>query len=230
MDYGLPGKPGYHYTRAFDYFHFEARAATNYTESLGILGTRGLLFGTDYDVGDTCRGIWGLYGTYDCTWANPVRVSTTGVALGTTSQWWLSQRVALQGTALAGLGYGAGGDISGSSERNYHYAGTAQGLLDLRLIIGDLAMLDFRGNQYYISDVVATAPKGSETVTRVDLGFAVRVYDRQAVALQYQFFHRDTHYRGIENQNQEMGVLSLVYTFLSDKGFGTVEWRDSSAR
>src|SRR5437868_1743521 len=51
--YGLPGKPGYSYTRPFDYFDFHVTAVTaNVLESLN---TRGLLLGRDYASGDSTR-------------------------------------------------------------------------------------------------------------------------------------------------------------------------------
>ncbi|MHB8110967.1 MAG: DUF3943 domain-containing protein [Syntrophorhabdaceae bacterium] len=224
MEYGLPGKPGYHYMKPFDYFRFEAGISTNYPKSLGMLSSRGLLFGTDYQAGDNYRGIWGLYGTYDYMATSPVRVSTTGISLGTTAQWWLSQGVALQGTSLGGIGYGAGGDISGSNERDYHYGGDIQGLLDLRLIFGERAFVDLRANHYYISDIVATAPKGTEAITNILLGLTLRIYEKHAIGLQYQFSNRKTRYHDVENQNQKIGVFSLVYTFLSTKELGAIDW------
>ena len=63
MDYGLPGKPGYDYERPFDYFSFQATAASG--DVLENLITRGLLVGSDYAIGEHYRGIWGLYGSYD---------------------------------------------------------------------------------------------------------------------------------------------------------------------
>ena len=45
MAYGLPGKPGYSYTRPFDYFHFEAMAVSNAHRPFEDVMIRGLLFG-----------------------------------------------------------------------------------------------------------------------------------------------------------------------------------------
>ncbi|HEU4707842.1 MAG TPA: DUF3943 domain-containing protein, partial [Methylophilaceae bacterium] len=46
LSYGLPGQPGYSYTRPFDYFVFQGTASTiNVFENIM---TRGLLLGTDY--------------------------------------------------------------------------------------------------------------------------------------------------------------------------------------
>jgi hypothetical protein len=67
-----------------------------------------------YNLGADYKGIWGLYGTYAYVAPQVFRVSSTGAALGTTAQWWLSKSVALQGSALAGVGYAGGGVIHGS--------------------------------------------------------------------------------------------------------------------
>ena len=61
--YGLPGKPGYGYARPFDYFDFHVTAVT--ANALESLNMRGLLFGRTYESGDSTRGIWGLFGSYD---------------------------------------------------------------------------------------------------------------------------------------------------------------------
>ena len=109
---GLPGKPGYTYDRPFDYFNFEFAAGTGKGAFENIM-SRGLLYGTDYEAGDDYRGVWGLYGSYDYISPEIFRVSSTALSLGTTAQWWLMhQNMALQYTALGGVGYAAAGTIS----------------------------------------------------------------------------------------------------------------------
>ncbi|MDO8597560.1 MAG: DUF3943 domain-containing protein, partial [Sulfuricaulis sp.] len=105
MEYGLPGKPGYEYTRPFDYFHFQATASTaNVFENVQ---TRGMLLGKTYDEGRNFRGIWGLFGSYDYISPQTYRISSTALSLGTKAQRWLTQTIAVQGTALLGAGYAA---------------------------------------------------------------------------------------------------------------------------
>jgi hypothetical protein len=222
MAYGLPGKPGYHYTRPFDYFHFEFTAATS-TIFENIM-VRGLLIGTDYASGTTYRGVWGLYGSYDYIAPQTFRVSSSALSLGTTAQWWLSEAVALQGTALAGLGYGAAGTIHGSGERDYHYGLTPQGLLALRLLLGDRASIDMTLREYYVSGTFSTEDRGSETIFRGDAAATLRVYKNNAVALKYIASTRDGHYPDLPNTHQAVGTIILAYTFLSDFKFGVVEW------
>ena len=225
MAYGLPGKPGYTYTRPFDYFHLEVMAVSNADNPLEDGMLRGLLFGDKYEVGDSYRGIWGVYGGYDYISPQIFRVSSTAASLGTTFQWWLAQAVALQGTALGGVGYGASGNIAGSGERDYHYGIAPQGLLALRLILGDRAMLDATGRGYFISGMGSTETKGNETIGRLNVGLTVRIYGRHALGIQYLTSLRDAHYPDRADTRQTVGTFSLVYTFLGDTRFGAVEWR-----
>jgi hypothetical protein len=223
MTYGLPGKPGYSYTRPFDYFDFEFTASTANTFENIII--RGLLLGAPYAAGDSYRGVWGLYGTYDYIDPQVFRVSSSALNLGTTAQWWLSRAVALQGTALGGVGYGAAGTIHGSGERDYHYGATPQGLLELRLILGDRAMLNVTAHEYYVSGLGSTEHRGSENSARETASFTVRVYDRLAIALKYVASQRDAHYPDLPNTYQTVGTVYLAYTFLGSTGFGAVDWR-----
>jgi hypothetical protein len=223
LAYGLPGKPGYSYTRPFDYFNFQFTASTANTFENII--TRGLLLGAPYAAGESYRGVWGLFGTYDYIAPQVFRVSSTALNLGTTAQWWLSRAVALQGTALAGVGYGAAGTIHGSGERDYHYGATPQGILELRLILGDRAMLNVTAHEYYVSGLGSTEHRGSENIARGTASFTVRVYDRHAIALKYVASQRDAHYPDLPNTYQSVGTFYLAYTFLGSTGFGAVEWR-----
>jgi hypothetical protein len=223
LAYGLPGKPGYSYTRPFDYFNFQFTASTANTFENIII--RGLLVGAPYEAGDSYRGVWGLYGTYDYISPQVFRVSNTALNLGTTGQWWLSRAVALQGTALGGVGYGAAGTIHGSGERDYHYGATPQALLELRLILGDRAMLSVTAHEYYVSGLGSTEDRGSENIARGTASFTVRVYDRHAISLKYVTSQRDAHYSDLPRTYQSVETFYLAYTFLGSTGFGAVEWR-----
>jgi len=227
MTYGLPGKPGYPYNRPFDYFQFELTTVSNGDNSLENLMSRGLLLGKAYEVGESFRGIWGLYGSYDYISPRFFRVSSTALSFGTTGQWWLSRSAALQSSALVGMGYGAAGNISGEGQRDYHYGATGQGLLALRLILGDVAMLEATLREYYISDLASTTPRGSEIIGRLNLGLTFRIYGHHAIGVQYLLSARDGDYVDLPNQHQRMGTFTLVYTLLSDTRFGAVEWRKS---
>jgi hypothetical protein len=222
FSYGLPGKPGYSYTRPFDYFDFHVRAVTaNVLESVN---SRGLLVGTTYAGGASTRGIWGLYGSYDYISPQVFRVSSPALSLGTTWQTWLSRTVALQGTALGGVGYGAAGNTEREGIRDYHYGVTPQGLLALRFIFGDRVMLDITGREFYVSNTLSSE-SGRENIVRADSSITVRVYDRHGMAVGYTHSYRNASYPGIEYKDQTVGTLSLMYVFLGETGFGAVEWR-----
>lgn len=220
--YGLPGKPGYTYERPFDYFQFHVTAAT--TNTLESLNTRGLLFGRTYASGEATRGLWGLFGSYDYIAPQAFRVSSTALSLGTTWQSWLARAVALQGTALAGAGYGAAGSVQRSDERDYHYGATPQGLLALRLIFGDRAMIDLAGREYYVSSVLASS-QGEENILRGEGSFNLRLFGQHGIALQYIVSQRNAHYPNIEFRDQTVETISLMYVLLGSSGFGAVEWR-----
>lgn len=147
LSYGLPGKNGYTYDRPFDYFHFQFTAVSGRSAYENIM-TRGLLFGKKYEAGDDYRGVWGLYGSLEYLSPQVFRVSSTALSLGTTGQWWLTRAIALQGSAFAGIGYGAGGTVRASDDRDYHDGGTVQGLLAARLIFADKSMFDLTGREY----------------------------------------------------------------------------------
>jgi len=224
LSYGLPGKDGYTYDRPFDYFHFEFTAVSS-KNGFENLMTRGLLFGKKYEAGEDYRGVWGLYGSFDYISPQVFRVSSTALSLGTTGQWWLTRAVALQSSALAGFGYGAGGTVHPSEERDYHYGGTGQGLLAGRLIFGDKAMIDLTAREYYISGFGSTQSDGSERIFRGNASFTVGIYKRHALGIQYVMSRRDASSPGNPGTTQTVGTWSLAYNFLGDSRFGAVEWR-----
>ena len=224
MDYGLPGKDGYRYIRPLDYFSFQMTGAADRSNAVENVMTRGLLIGDKYEAGDDYRGIWGLYGSYDYISPQQVfRVSSTAGSVGTTAQWRLSKKTALQGSALAGLGFGAAGATLNPGARDYHYGATPQGLLALRLILGDRVMVDTTAREYLVS-AFGGSENGSEGITRVDASLTVRVYGHHALGLQYVFTQRDASYAGLPNRTQSVGVLSLAYNLIGDVNFGAVDW------
>src|SRR5260221_9039359 len=134
MNYGLPGKPGYHCDRPWDYFSFQISASSaNAVESMS---TRGLLIGKEYEAGERYRGIWGLYGGYDYVSPQVFRVSSTALSLGTTGEGRLADEIAVQGSLLAGVGYARVGAGHGSLNTHYPYGVGPQALLALRGVYG----------------------------------------------------------------------------------------------
>ena len=224
MDYGLPGKRGYDYTRPFDYFSFQATASS--ANGFENVMTRGLLLGREYAAGERYRGVLGLYGNYDYIAPQSYRVSTTGVSLGTTGQWWASERVALQGTALLGVGYAAAGTEHAATDFDYHYGVAPQALVNLRTILGTRCAFDVTGREYFVSRLGAAARGGHENIVRMDAVLTWRVKGRHAVSLKYLGNRRDTSYPDTGDRVQRRGTIGIFYTLLGHDGFGAVEWRD----
>jgi hypothetical protein len=233
ITYGLPGKPGYQYRRPFDYFHFELAVVPNAaraTDAIENVSIRGLLAGRGYRWGDRYRGLWGVFGGYDYLSPQIFRVSTTAISLGTVAQWWLARKIALQGTAMAGLGFGAAGTVDNRDERDYHYGVAPQALLGLRLIAGDRVMLEAGGRQYYVAGVGSGAGTsgerfGQEVIGRGSVGLTVRLWGPHALGLQYLVSRRATRGPDLRDRYQSVETVSLTYTFLGDTRLGAVEWR-----
>ena len=238
VGYGLPGKPGYEYERPFDYFNFEL--AVDSASGVESVFSRGLLVGQSYEAGAAYRGVWGLYGLYDYSAPNIFRVSNTAGAFGTTGQWWLGRQVALQGTALAGVGYAGGGVIRGAGvtapsplgegKRNYHYGLAPESLLALKLIFADRAALDTTARNYYISRIAASESTGSETMNRYDVLLTVRVYGLNGITVRYSDSTRDGRYVGLPDSHQRVKTINIGYTLLGHSRLGAVDWRPEASQ
>ena len=226
MDYGLPGKPTYEYTRPFDYFHFEASAVSSTNGLPEDVIIRGLLWGSSYAGGESYRGVWGLYGGYDYISPEVFSVSSTSLSLGTTGQWWWSESMALQGTALAGVGWTAAGSIADAAvDREYHYGVSPQGLLALRVIFGHAVVLDMTGRGYYLGSLASGSGEDSETILRGKIALTVRVFGNHGIGIQYVESSRDARFVDFPDTSQSIGAVSLFYTYIGDTKFGAVEWR-----
>jgi Domain of unknown function (DUF3943) len=233
ITYGLPGKPGYRYSRPFDYFHFEFTAVPNSStvgNALENVSVRGLLAGTRYQAGDDVRGLWGLFGGYDYLSPQVFRVATTNAGLGTVFQWWLAPMVALQTTAIGGVGFGAAGTVADRAESDYHYGVIPQTLLGLRLIFGERAMLEASGRQYYVIGTgsgpeSSTSDFGAETIVRGNVGVTVRLFGPHALGIQYLVSDREARIPNHRDRHQLVETVSISYNFIGHSRFGATEWR-----
>lgn len=231
MSYGLPGRPGYTYHRPLDYFDFQIGGLSDRKNPVSYVLLRGLLYGRDYQAGENYRGIWGLYGGYDYLSPTNFRVSTTALSMGTTGQCWLAPGVALQGSLLGGLGFGAAGKTPAmQGTRDYHYGLAPQVLLALRGIFSDRVAVEMIGRGYYVSGTGSDDAEGYEQIARINAGFTVRVFRRHGIGVQFVESLRYAHYGSLPRYSQADGTLSLVYTFLGDSKLGAVEWRDLGSR
>ena len=223
IEYGLPGKDGYRYQRPFDYFAFEATGST--ASTFETVMTRGLLFGRDYSAaGDRYRGIWGLYGSYDYISPQTFRISTTALSLGTTGQWRASDKIVVQGSAMAGLGYAAVGTVNGRGEKDYHYGVAPQALLAVRMIDRNRTSLDVTAREYFVSRT-GTSPGGKDNIARAEISLTTRVHNLHAITVKYLWNRRNASFPGMENQRQTRGTVGIFYTLLGQDRFGTVDWR-----
>lgn len=222
MEYGLPGKPGYTYSRPFDYFSLQAIGSR--ASGLESFMTRGLIAGKSYDAGPGGRGVWGLYGVYDYHSPEIFRVSTTAASLGTSVQFGLPSALTFQGTVLGGIGYAAAHPLHETVDRDYHYGLAPQATASIRLVAGNRVSFDLGARQYYVSDVGAFDTSGNDVILRTDASIGVRLFKRQAVSLRYLLFRREATYGALPKQSQERGTFAIFYTLLGPQHFGAVDW------
>ncbi|HUP29621.1 MAG TPA: DUF3943 domain-containing protein, partial [Usitatibacter sp.] len=177
IDYGMPGKRDYEYTRPFDYFNFQATASS--ANGFENVMTRGLLYGRGYGEGaETYRGVAGIYGHYDYIAPQTFRVSSTGVSVGTTFEWRPRDYLALQGTVAGGVGYAAAGTIRSVAEDDFHYGVAPIALVSLRTIFGEHTAIDVTAREYYVSRLGAAARGGHENIARIDASLTFVVHKR----------------------------------------------------
>jgi hypothetical protein len=227
LDYGLPGNTGYTYKRPFDYFGFQVLASTD--SGIENLSTRGLLYGTDYGIGENYRGIWGLYADFDYLSPQIFHLSTTSLSVGTTAQWWVSKSVALQGTALAGMGYAAASTSRWAADTpEYHYGSATRAAVMPRLIADPRASVDVSARMVSLG-TLNHAAAGRDEITRVDTAFTWRIQGSHAIGINYVWSHRSAAFPGTPGRRQTLGRVGVYYTLLGQQGFGTVDWRAPDA-
>lgn len=232
MSYGLPGQPGYQYTRPLDYFDFQLSALANAGNPIENVTMRGLLVGRKTAEAFNSSGIWGLYGSYDYVSPNLFRVSSVALSLGTTRQYWLTPTVAVQGSVLGGVGYGAAGSTNviastpaNAAIRDYHFGVTPQALVTLRLIAGDRAMFDLAGREYYVSGTGSDDTAGSETIFRGNLGVTLRVYGSHSLGIQFVASTRDARYGKQPDKRLAEQAVVVAYSILGGNRFTGVKGR-----
>jgi hypothetical protein len=218
IDYGLPGDTRYHYERPFDYFSLQATMSS--ANGFENVLTRGLLKGAEYTVAERYRGVWGLYGTYDYIAPQTYQVSATGLSLGTTGQYWASDKVAVLGTVLAGVGYSAAGATRSADNRSYHYGVAPYSLAALRFTYGNFCALDLAARGYYVSRVAAATRGGHENIARVDATLTFRVKGHHGVSIKYLGNRRDEYYPDTGDFSQHRGTVGVFYTYLGHDLFG----------
>jgi hypothetical protein len=222
VDYGLPGKPGYAYSRPFDYFSFELGASS--ANTFEHIFSRGLLAGRQHGDGTNgTGGVWGLFGTYDYVAPQIYRTSSVAASLGDTSIRRLSGATEMQSTVLAGVGYGAAGTIhgaEGADEQDYHYGLTPQVLASARFVASNNLTLDLTLRDFFVSRVASSNRRGSENNIRVDGFFTVRIWKHNGASLKYIWSRRAAAYPDLGNRIQSRGTFGVFYTYLGARPFG----------
>ena len=221
MDYGLPGKRDYEYSRPFDYFSFQATASS--ANGFENVLTRGLLKGKAYELGDNYRGVLGLYGHYDFIAPQTFRVSSTAVSLGTTADYRPREGLAFQGTLALGVGYTAAGTVSSSQSGDFSYGVSPIALGALRAVYRDRVALDVTGREYYVSKLGAASRGGRENIIRVDAALTWRVYKRHGISVKYVGNRRDARYPDAD-LTQRRQTVGFFYTYLGHDRFGVYDW------
>jgi len=223
LDYGSPGRATYRYQRPFDYFHMDLGGIDSNGRIFDDLSVRGLLFGAKFENDGPLQGIWGLYGHFDYESPQIFRFSTTAVSFGTTSQLSMGKQMALQGTALAGLGYASAGTITPNNDQNdFHYGLTPQGLLSLRWLLGTRLSLDASGRTFYITDHYASRAPGKEKIDRLDTSLLLRLFGGHSISVGYGYVQRVAHYDALPSLSQRIGTVSVMYSYVSDMHLGRV--------
>jgi hypothetical protein len=224
LDYGLPGRPGYTYRRPFDYFTFQATGSTGI--GFESVMTRGLLFGTDYGRGASLyRGIWGLYGSYDYIAPQIFRLASSAVSLGTTLEWRPSKTVAIQGSALGGVGYASVSTVNGIADEHANSYGLApHAALALRFIYAERVAMDLSAREYFVSNISGVRG-GHDNVLRTDATLTWRIQGRHAIAVKYQYSRRDAEFSDLGDRTQSRGTIGVFYTWLGRDRFGTGDWK-----
>lgn len=231
MSYGLPGLPGYDYARPLDYFDFQMSFLSSGGNPIENVMVRGLLVGRKTAEVARSRGIWGLYGSYDYISPYLFRVSSTALSLGTTRQYWVTPNLAMQGSMLGGVGYGAAGSTTvipstptNAAIRDYHFGVTPQALATIRFIAGDRVMFDLGAREYYVSGLGSDDIRGSETIFRGNVGFNVRIVSGHALGARFVSSTRDARYGKLPSKKLSEGTITFSYSYLGGNHFGAVKW------
>ncbi len=230
LDYGNPGSSNYAYTRPFDYFTFRATASS--ANILEEVMTRGLLVGSAYEVGTAYRGIWGLYGGFDYIRPQAFKVSTTALSLGTTMQWWVGPKLALQGSAMSGIGYAAvstAGSRATDDEtgQDYRYGVAPQASIALRLTHEDRTSLDLLARGFLVSDVASGgATGGRDSIVRIEASLTRRLVREHAIVLKAVGSWRDARFAASSSDfRQSHLTVGIYYALLGQDRFGVPDWR-----
>lgn len=221
--HGVPGA-GWRFRRPFDHFDASAGLVLNEdsltSQAFGFLLVRGLVAGRPYGEG-TSSGLWGLFAAYDYIAPQVFRASSSNLSLGTVGQWDLGGGLALQGTAYAGVGFGAAGVAEEvEDQRDYHFGLQAVGLAEASLLWADRARLRAAFRAYLVGDELSPDPDSYEDVEYLSADLVLRAVGPHALAADYTWSRRRARYPDVPDVNMAVQQFGLSYRLVSDFGLG----------
>jgi Domain of unknown function (DUF3943) len=221
--HGVPGAD-WRFRRPFDHFDTSFALVLNEdalgSKAFGNLLVRGLVAGRAYGEG-TSSGLWGLFAAYDYIAPDVFRASSSNVSLGTVGQVDLGRRLALQGTAYAGIGFGAAGASEEVvDERDYHFGLQAVGLAELSLSWAKRIRLRSAVRAYLVGDEWSPDPDSYEDVEYGIAELVLRAVGPHALAVGYTGARRRARYPDVPDVDMKVNQLSVSYRFVSDPALG----------
>jgi hypothetical protein len=220
------GNPGgdWEFRQPFDYYDafgsliIDKNAVEK--KAIGNLMMRGLLLASDYGQGRS-RGLWGMMGAYDFIAPGAFRASSSSVSIGTVGQVPFNPGLAMQFTAYAGLGYGAGGSAAEpAGKRDYHFGLQAVSLLEGRLLWADRGYLRLAGRGYYISGKVSPETDSWEYIGYGELEGLYRFYGPHALSLQLTGARRRAQYPDVPDVRSRVSEITVGWSMVTDRFFG----------
>ncbi|MBW8779562.1 MAG: DUF3943 domain-containing protein, partial [Burkholderiales bacterium] len=168
-------------------------------------------------------------GGYEYLAPQVYHLSSTSLSIGTTLQWWASERVAVQGGLSGGVGYAAASTAlhrigDAASDRDYHYGMAPRAAMNLRLIEGDRLSLDVAGRMVSLGRI-ARRQAGRDDISRLETALTWRISGPHALGFSYVWSHRSAAFPSSGTRRQTLGQFGIYYTLLGRQDFGAVEWR-----
>jgi hypothetical protein len=218
IQYGIPGDRDWPMRKPFDYFELHARAGVG-KQTYASLFMTGLLAGADYRTG-RLGGVWGLYGGFDYSNFNTLRVQTANIGFGSSAQVELTDKVVLRPSAIvSGIAFGSGGSVQPAiGDRDYHYGPGGQGVLDLQVVHRDYGRLGGSVRAYAISG--SMVGEGWENIQYYSAYAEAAVFRNTGLGVEWFLGTRHSQNNGaIPDSFQRAMQLRIYWTLLSDGGY-----------
>ncbi|MFO0594883.1 MAG: DUF3943 domain-containing protein [Myxococcaceae bacterium] len=176
VTYGTPGDPKFTYRAPFSHFDLDFNLSAP-GQTVVSLFMRGLLYGGQFALGASTRGVYGVFGQYDFSAASLVRISAVSFGFGTSLQTRLSDTLTLQFAGIfSGVPFSSAGSLGlDDIGRDYHVGPGGQVTLEARLIWNDRAWLRVVGRSWFLGGVYV-GPTGWESISYVTAGPLVRIW------------------------------------------------------